>query len=69
MRYKLIGLGLLLSITACHSIKPYERIYLNDDEMQLSNSSSKNFESYVQSIREGATPASSSKSSGGCGCN
>jgi Domain of unknown function (DUF4266) len=59
-------LGLFM---ACKTVKPYQKIYLNDSEMQFDNSSPKKFEKYVHSIREGATPASGSKSSGGCGCN
>ena len=59
--------GILLS--SCVVVKPYERVYLNDSEMQLENSSSDVFEGYVHSIREGITPAATTKSSGGCGCN
>jgi hypothetical protein len=62
----MFGLGLFI---ACKTVKPYQKIYLNDSEMQFDNSSNKKFEQYVHSIREGATPASESKSSGGCGCN
>ena len=56
-----------LSCTA--SLKPYEQVYINDPEMQMETDASQNFQNYVQSIREGATPVSSPKSSGGCGCN
>lgn len=55
--------------TSCKTVKPYERIYINDPQMQMGSAAPKNFENYVHSIREGATPAGSSKSSGGCGCN
>ena len=53
----------------CQAVKPYQRAYLNDPEMQLGSNSGKKFEGYVESIREGATGAGGSKSSGGCGCN
>ncbi len=59
----------IFALSACQTVKPYQRIYLNDPEMQMGTSSAKGFENYVQSIREGAIPAGSSKSSGGCGCN
>lgn len=62
----IFALALLLS--ACTTVKPYQKVFLNDSEMQLSNSD-ENFEKYIHSIREGATPASAAKSSGGCGCN
>jgi len=59
--------GILLS--SCVAVKPYEKVYLNDSEMLLESTSTDIFEGYVHSIREGITPAGSSKSSGGCGCN
>ncbi len=61
--------ALLLVLGSCGTVKPYEMVYLNDGEMQMGNSSAKNFENYVQSIREGSSGAGSNKSSGGCGCN
>jgi len=54
---------------ACTSLKPYERVYINDPEMQMGTDATGNFKHYVYSIREGALPAGTSKSSGGCGCN
>ncbi len=71
-RYLKIGFFLLLGtflLSSCQTVKPYQRIYLNDSEMQMGASSPKHFENYVQSIREGATPPASGKASGGCGCN
>jgi hypothetical protein len=62
----MFALGLFM---ACKTVKPYQKIYLNDSEMQFDVSSNKKFEHYVHSIREGAPPVSGSKSSGGCGCN
>lgn len=56
-------------LVSCQALKPYERIYVNDPEMQLAKSPCKNVEGYVESVREGATPTAGSKSSGGCGCN
>jgi predicted phosphatase len=55
--------------TSCVAVKPYERMYLNDSEMSLESNSTDMFEGYVHSIREGITPAATTKSSGGCGCN
>jgi hypothetical protein len=67
---KLLPASVILCLLAsCKSVKPYEMVYLNDSEMQMGNNSAKNYEDYVESIREGATPSGGNKSSGGCGCN
>jgi hypothetical protein len=55
--------------TSCAPLKPYERVYVDDPEMQMATTSCKNFEHYVQSIREGATSVGGTKGNGGCGCN
>lgn len=64
-----LGILLVLVASACQTVKPYQRVYVNDPEMQMGSNSGKKFEEYVESIREGATPAAGTKSSGGCGCN
>ena len=66
---KLIFVLLSVGFAACQSVKPYQMVYVNDPEMQMGGNSGKKFEQYVESIREGATPATAAKSSGGCGCN
>lgn len=50
------------------TLRPYERIFIDDPLMQLGSFPGKSFEEYVQTIREGATTPGSSVSSGGCGC-
>lgn len=69
MRKLISSLCIVLLITSCVSVKPYERQYINDPEMQMGIDSGKSFNNYVNSIREGATPTGSTKGSGGCGCN
>ena len=69
MKYRLLCIIIAFQLSSCITVKPSERIYLNDSEMQLGNTSVKNHENYVYSIREAATPAGGIKSSGGCGCN
>ncbi len=59
----------MLSMYSCINLKPYERVYVNDPQMLMDMDAGKNFENYVHSIREGAIPAGTKKSSGGCGCN
>ena len=59
-----------LSMTSCKvELKPYERVYINDQEMQLITRTENGFQHYVQSIREGAIIPLSKKGNGGCGCN
>lgn len=59
-----------LAFTSCsNQLKPYERVYVDDPEMQLAPGRSLVFQHYVHSIREGAITASAKKGSGGCGCN
>ena len=72
MKKFLLKVFLVLVVTAlsqaCVSLKPYERVYVNDPEMQMGSDAGMNFDNYVFSIREGATPAGSGEASGGCGC-
>ncbi|MCB0487755.1 MAG: DUF4266 domain-containing protein [Cyclobacteriaceae bacterium] len=64
--FLLVGITLL---TSCESVKPYQRVYLNDYEMKMGAPGSRGFEQYVCTIREGASGGGSTKTSGGCGCN
>lgn len=67
---KVIGVGLLLiGAVACNTVRPYEKQYLNDSEMELSSKNTERFEASFQIYREGAVGASGGKSGGGCGCN
>jgi len=65
----LIAFVLILLASSCVTLKPYDRVYVNDPDMQMNGDAGKNYENYIHAIREGATPAGSGKSSGGCGCN
>ncbi len=58
-----------LILSGCESVKPYQRMYVNDYEMKPGQPGSRSFEEQVQAYREGASGGGSSKSSGGCGCN
>jgi len=67
---KLFAVVLLYTVfTSCASVKGYEREYLNDEEMQLSNRDCQEFEAYFEIIREGSSGAGGGKTGGGCGCN
>jgi hypothetical protein len=58
--------GILFS---CQTVKPYQKIRINDSEMELSARKLQKFELNFQAYREGASGANGGKSGGGCGCN
>jgi hypothetical protein len=59
----------LFMIDGCKTVEPYQRVFLNDHEMQMSKNAAGKFEDYVHVVREGGTVPGGTKSSGGCGCN
>ncbi len=73
MRNKLKIFVTLLILTlvsnACTVVKNYEKVYLNDPDMELKPYKSEKFISTFQSYREGASGANGGKTGGGCGCN
>ncbi len=69
IRFSWVIVCLSLLSSCGEPLKPYERIYVDDPEMQMTTTSCKNFEHYVQSIREGAVSVGGTKGNGGCGCN
>lgn len=62
-------LGLVAGLAGCQSVRPYQRVYLNDHEMQHGQDGARVLEESMQTYREGATGGGGSKTSGGCGCN
>lgn len=58
-----------LSLGACSSVKEYQKMRLNDSEMELAARKVQKFESNFQLYREGASGANGGKNGGGCGCN
>ena len=54
---------------ACVSVKAYQKMYLNDSEMELSAKKCEQFEINFEAYREGASGANGGKVGGGCGCN
>ncbi len=58
-----------LCMSSCVSIAEYQKVYLNDRDMLLSDDELQAFESNFQTYREGASGANGGKSGGGCGCN
>ena len=69
----LFRLFLFISIAfflhSCTAPKAYQKIYLNDAEMELAPRKAEKFELNSQVYREGASGANGGKTGGGCGCN
>ena len=59
----------LLAVVACTPVAPYERMQLNDADMELASRETEVFEHNVEAYREGASGANGGKIGGGCGCN
>lgn len=62
-------LTLALFASSCTSPKQYQKMYINDAEMELGPRKAEKFEINFQAYREGASGANSGKTGGGCGCN
>jgi len=58
-----------LQLTACVDVKAYQKMYLNDSEMELAAKKCASFETNFEAYREGAAGANGGKVGGGCGCN
>jgi hypothetical protein len=56
-------------LQSCSSIKAYQKNYLNDSEMQLTDRKVQKTESNFLLYREGDSGANGGKNGGGCGCN
>lgn len=70
MKYRLIFMVFcLVYLSSCVMIKEYEKVNINDPDMELADDKSKKFETSFQVYREGASGANGGKSGGGCGCN
>lgn len=63
------SLLLLSFMTSCVAVKEYEKVKLNDPDMQLSQSEATKMKATFQSYREAASGANGGKTGGGCGCN
>lgn len=59
----------LLLSGSCATVKEYQKMRLNDSEMELATRKSQKFELNFQLYREGASGGNGGKNGGGCGCN
>jgi len=60
-----IGIGL----SSCVSVASYQKMYLNDLDMECVDGDLEAFEYSFQAYREGASGANGGSVGGGCGCN
>ncbi|MDG1803796.1 DUF4266 domain-containing protein [Flavicella sp.] len=62
-------LFITMLLGSCTAVKEYEKVSLNDPDMQLSSRPIDRYETNFQVYRESASGANGGKSGGGCGCN
>ena len=65
----LIMFSTVCLMASCQTVKPYQKVYLNDEDMELKIQETAMFEIYFQTYREAASGANGGKVGGGCGCN
>jgi hypothetical protein len=65
----LVLLAIVIFGQGCQTVKPYQRVYLNDENMRAGKQSVKTFAGHVHNYREGSTGGGNTNKSGGCGCN
>lgn len=59
----------IVSSSSCVSVKAYQKMYLNDTDMELATKKVETEEINFETYREGAAGANGGKVGGGCGCN
>lgn len=64
-----LSISFLALLSSCTAVKEYEKVSLNDPDMELSSRSAQRFENAFQAYREAAAGANGGKVGGGCGCN
>ena len=69
MEQVILFCGILLLSSSCVAVKEYQKVNLNDPDMELMANKIEKFETNFQVYREGASGANGGKSGGGCGCN
>ena len=69
MRKAIVVALILVGVTSCNSVKEYDKQYINDPDMKLSERTSERYETTFQVYREAASGANGGKTGGGCGCN
>lgn len=65
----LFAILFILLFSSCVSVQSYQKMYLNDEDMQLGSKKIESLENSATMYREGASGANGGKNGGGCGCN
>jgi len=60
---------ILSGFSSCVAVKEYQKMYINDSEMQLALRKTEIPEMHFMLYREGSSGANGGKTGGGCGCN
>jgi len=60
---------MVIFFASCSPVKEYQKMHLNDSEMELAARKTQKFETSFFMYREGASGANGGKTGGGCGCN
>lgn len=69
MKKAIFACALFAALQSCSAVKEYEKVNINDPDMELSMKSVDRFETNFQAYREAAAGANGGKTGGGCGCN
>ncbi len=69
MKSVILIAAMTLCLQSCKTLKAYEKININDPDMDLNALLCERFETTFQVYREAASGANGGKSGGGCGCN
>ncbi len=65
----LVGFIVVSSLGSCLVVKEYEKVNINDPDMQLADRNSDRNITTFHAYREAAVGANGGKTGGGCGCN
>ncbi|MGB7786030.1 MAG: DUF4266 domain-containing protein [Salinimicrobium sp.] len=69
MKKAILAGVLFAALQSCSAVKEYEKVNINDPDMELSMRPVDRFEINFQAYREAAAGANGGKTGGGCGCN
>ncbi|MCP4124251.1 MAG: DUF4266 domain-containing protein [Bacteroidetes bacterium] len=64
-----IVLAVVFLMASCSTVMEYQKVYLNDSDMELNNRLLEEFETNFQSYKEGAVGGNNGNGGAGCGCN
>ncbi|NAY90304.1 DUF4266 domain-containing protein [Muricauda sp. JGD-17] len=65
----IVFMFIILFASSCVVVREYEKVYLNDPEMDLRAKMCERFETNFHIYREASAGANGGKIGGGCGCN